>query len=420
MSARLIFHVDVNSAFLSWEAARRVRHGETDLRLIPSAIGGDRESRRGVILAKSIPAKKYGVITGEPIAAALRKCPELYLANPDFQLYTASSEAFVAICKKYAPVVEQFSIDECFLDMSGTARLYPDPIAIAHKIKNEIRDTLGFTVNIGIAQNKLLAKMASDFEKPDRVHTLFFDELEKKFFCLPVRDLFTVGQATAQRLHAAGITTIGQLANADRAHLHAMFGNKLSEHLWRYANAIDDSPVLSEAEDAKGYSNSTTLAEDIVTIEEAHRVLLSLCDSVASRMRRDGCQAFCISVTIRGNDFKDRSHQKKLSVPTDVTSEIFEHSKRLFSELWDRRTPLRLLGVALTDLSLDEHTQISMFDEEKNGREKELDRLIDDIRNRFGSSTILRGSTMSYSDTVAKKHKAAQDIKKDKQKGSVI
>ena len=414
MSSRLIFHVDVNSAFLSWEATRRVKNGEADLRLIPSAIGGDRESRRGVILAKSIPAKKYGVKTGEPIAMALRKCPSLYLAKPDFHLYHDSSLAFIAICKKYAPVVEQFSIDECFLDMSGTARLYPDPIAIAHKIKDEIRDTLGFTVNIGIAQNKLLAKMASDFEKPDKVHTLFPNELEEKFFPLPVRDLFTVGQATAEKLNAAGILTIKQLATADRSQLYAMFGNKLSEHLWRYANALDDSPVLCEAEEAKGYSNSTTLAEDIVTTEEAHRVLLSLCDSVASRMRRDGCRAFCISVTIRGNDFRDRSHQKKLSSPTDVTLEIFEIAKRLFFELWDKRTPLRLLGVSLTDLCKDESEQISMFAEEKNGKEKEIDRIIDGIREKFGSETIVRGSTMQYSKDVAKKHKASEDLKNHK------
>ncbi len=413
MSPRLIFHVDVNSAFLSWEAVKRLKSGENDLRLIPSAIGGDRESRRGVILAKSIPAKKMGVKTGEPIAMALRKCPNLFLAKPNFELYHASSLAFIAICKKYAPVVEQFSIDECFLDMSGTARLYPDPIAIAHKIKDEIRDTLGFTVNIGISHNKLLAKMASDFEKPDRVHTLFQNELTQKFAPLPVGDLFTVGGATAEKLCAAGILTIGDLAQTDRSRLYSMFGNKLSEHLWRYANALDDSPVLSEAEDAKGYSNSTTLAEDIITSEEAHRVLLSLCDSVASRMRRDRCRAFCISVTIRGNDFKDHSHQKKLMSPTDVTSEIFTCAKSLFSELWDKRTPLRLLGVALTDLSDSEERQLSMFDEPKNEREQEIDRLIDDIREKFGSDTILRGSTMRYSEDVAKKHKAARDFKKE-------
>ena len=195
---RLIFHIDVNSAFLSWEAARRVERGEEDIRLIPSAIGGDRDKRTGVILAKSIPAKKYGIKTGEPVGMALGKCPSLFLAKPDFRLYQKCSSAFIEICKKYAPAVEQYSIDECFLDMSGTQRIYPDPLEIAHRIKDEIRDTLGFTVNVGIGPNKLLAKMASDFEKPDRVHTLFHGELEKKFYPLPVRELFSVGASTAE------------------------------------------------------------------------------------------------------------------------------------------------------------------------------------------------------------------------------
>ncbi|MBQ8311311.1 MAG: DNA polymerase IV [Clostridia bacterium] len=409
MGVRLIFHVDVNSAFLSWEATRRVKNGEADLRLLPSAIGGDRESRRGVILAKSIPAKAYGIQTGEPIAHALRKCPSLYLAKPDFHLYHTCSRAFVAVCEKYAPVVEQFSIDECFLDMSGTERLYPDPLAIAETIKNEIRNTLGFTVNIGIGSNKLLAKMASDFEKPDKIHTLFSHEIKTKMWNLPVRELFTVGHATADRLYASNIKTIGQLAHTDPDRLRAMFGNKLGEHLHRYANGIDTSPVLDVAEEAKGYSNSTTLAEDIVTVEEAHRVLLALSDSVASRMRRDGCRTYCVSVTIRGNDFRDKSHQKKLTEPTDITSEIFEVAKKLFSDLWDRRTPLRLLGVALTDLTREDNTQMSMFPDEKKERERELDRLMDDIRHRFGSSTIVRGSTIGYDGNVGKKHKAAQD-----------
>ena len=184
---RLIFHVDVNSAYLSWEAARRVANGEEDIRLIPSAVGGDREKRTGVILAKSIPAKKYQVRTGEPVAIALRKCPQLYLVKPDFRLYEQNSRAFMDVCRKYAPVVEKFSIDECFLDMSGTQRLYPNPSAIAMRMKNEIRDTLGFTVNIGIGPNKILAKMASDFEKPDQIHTLFFSEIPQKLWPLPVR-----------------------------------------------------------------------------------------------------------------------------------------------------------------------------------------------------------------------------------------
>ncbi|MBQ8416254.1 MAG: DNA polymerase IV [Clostridia bacterium] len=416
MSSRLIFHIDVNSAFLSWEAAKRLQNGETtDLRLVPSAIGGDRESRRGIILAKSIPAKKYGIQTGEPIASALRKCPDLYIAPSDFRLYERSSKTFIAVCKKYAPVVEQFSIDECFLDMSGTARLYPDPLAIAHRIKDEIRNTLGFTVNVGIGSNKLLAKMASDFEKPDKVHTLFSEEIPTKLWPLPVGELFTVGRATATRLESARIMTVGELANTDPDRLRAMFGIKQGEHLFRYANGIDHSPVLGEAEDAKGYSNSTTLKEDLCSFEEAHRVLLALADSVTSRMRNDHRHALCVAVTIRGNDFRDRSHQKHLSVPTDVTSEVYEVAKKLFSELWDRRTPLRLLGISLSALTEEDGTQLSLFPDEKKERERQLDKLIDSIRGRFGSSTIVRGSIMQYGN-VGKKHKAQADVENEDKK----
>lgn len=416
MSPRLIFHIDVNSAFLSWEAAKRLKSGESvDLRQIPSAIGGDRESRRGIILAKSIPAKKFGIQTGEPIASALRKCPNLYIAPSDFHLYEKSSRAFIAICRKYAPVVEQFSIDECFLDMSGTSRLYPDPIAIAHRIKDEIRDTLGFTVNVGVGSNKLLAKMASDFEKPDKVHTLFEKEISTKLWPLPVGELFTVGKSTATKLVSAQIKTIGDLAGTDPDRLRAMFGNKQGEHLFRFANGIDSSPVLSEAEEAKGYSNSTTLKEDIHSFEEAHRVLLALSDTVTSRMRNDNRRTACIAVTIRGNDFRDKSHQKHLDTPTDVTSEVYEVTKKLFSELWDRRTPLRLLGVSLTALTEEDGGQLSLFPDEKKERERKLDKLIDSIRGRFGSNTILRGSVMQYG-SVGKKHKAQAEIENEEKK----
>lgn len=213
MMDRLVFHVDVNSAFLSWEAARRVANGEPDIRLIPSAIGGDREKRTGVVLAKSIPAKKFGIKTGEPIGIALRKCPDLFLARPDFRLYETNSKKFMDICREYAPVVEKASIDECYLDFTGTHRICPDPIAQAHTIKNRIRDELGFTVNVGIGSNKLLAKMASDFEKPDKVHTLFLSEMPQKMWSLPVGELFTVGGATADKLRHAKIMTIGDLAH---------------------------------------------------------------------------------------------------------------------------------------------------------------------------------------------------------------
>ena len=282
--ARLVFHIDVNSAYLSWEAARRVGNGEPDLRLIPSAIGGDREKRTGVILAKSIPAKKFGVKTGEPVAMALRKCADLVLARPDFRLYEQCSKAFMDICREYAPVVEKYSIDECFLDMSGTHRIYPDPVAIAHTIKDKIRDTLGFTVNVGIGENKILAKMASDFEKPDKVHTLYLNEVPAKLWPLPVRELFTVGAYTAEKLEKAHIRTIGDLAHTPLERVQRIVGIKLGKQIRDYANGIDDSPVLAQPEEAKGYSISTTLEEDVVTADQVHRVLLALTDSVTARM----------------------------------------------------------------------------------------------------------------------------------------
>lgn len=410
---RLIFHVDVNSAFLSWEAARRVAVGEDDLRLIPSAIGGDRDKRTGVILAKSIPAKKLGVTTGEPVAMALRKCPQLVLAKPDFRLYTKNSRAFIEICRRYAPVVEQVSIDECFLDMTGTHLLYPDPVAIARTIKDTIFSELGFTVNIGIAPNKLLAKMASDFEKPDKVHTLFAQEIPQKLWPLPVRELYSVGRKTAEKLNAARIRTIGDLANSDPAHIQKLVGMKTGKLIHDYANGIDHSPVLAEPEAVKGYGNSTTLEQDVTTTAQANKILLALCDSVASRMRSDGKRCSCVTVTIRGNDFRNRSHQRKLSEPTDVTAEVFTLSRDLFAELWDGHTPLRLLGVALGDVSDDSTEQISLFRDERKDRARKLDQTVDALRSKFGVAAISRGSVTAATQRVGKKYKAQLEEKKN-------
>ena len=410
--SRLIFHVDVNSAYLSWEAARRVSLGEEDIRLIPSAIGGDRDKRTGVILAKSIPAKKYGIKTGEPVAIALRKCPDLFLARPDFRLYEASSKAFMDICREYAPVVEKYSIDECFLDMSGTHRIYPDPVAIAYSIKDKIRDTLGFTVNVGIGDCKILAKMASDFEKPDKVHTLYRHEISKKMWPLPVRELFSVGASTAEKLERAKIRTIGDLANTPLDRVQKIVVIKLGKQIHDYANGIDDSPVLSAPEEAKGYSISTTLEEDVVTAEHAHKVLLALTDSVTARMRADSVKAYCVAVSIRSNDFKTRSHQRKLMDPTDISNEVYQLSKQLFAELWDGRTPLRLIGVALNDLTREETSQMSLFPDEKKERSRKLDQAYDAINKKYGAATIQRGSNLQSDLRVGKKYQAQMEVKK--------
>lgn len=409
MENRLIFHVDVNSAFLSWEAARRVREGLLDLRNIPSCIGGDPKSRTGIVVAKSIPAKKYGVTTGEPVAMALRKCPNLVCVPSDFALYDKCSRAFKAICASYAPVMESFSIDEVFLDMSGTQLVYPDPVAIAYEIKDKIRDELGFTVNVGISVNKLLAKMASDFEKPDRVHTLFPGEIPEKMWPLPVRELLFLGKASQEKLEKAGIKTIGEMARRSEEEIKGLLGEKNGHLLYLYAHGIDDSPVKGEREEAKGYSAETTVEEDIVTFEQAFSILLAQCDIVSARMRRDGKKCSCVAVTFRTLDFKTRSHQRKLDNPTDITEEIFRQIRILLRECW-KGQPLRLIGVALTDLTSGEYRQMSLFDDPHNReKQKKVDETVDDIRRRFGNGMIVRGSTLNTSARVARKEKARMD-----------
>jgi DNA polymerase-4 len=373
-----------------------------DLRLVPSAIGGDRETRTGVILAKSIPAKKYGVKTGEPVGMALKKCPSLILAHPDFSLYEESSKAFMDICREYTPTLEKFSIDECFLDMSGMEKIYPDILAVAREIKDRIKTELGFTVNVGVGSNKLLAKMASDFEKPDKVHTLFDYEIEEKMWHLPVRELFSVGESTAQKLERSYIRTIGELAQMDVAVVKSILGVKAGEHLHNYANGIDDSPVLENRERAKGYGNSITLEYDVKSFSDAYKILLALSDSTAARMRADGMKARCVSVSIRDIDFNDKSHQKRLSASSDITTEIFSVCQSLINELWDTKKPLRLLGVTLSDVTDEDDIQLSIFDSDKKDKERAIDKTVDSIRNKFGKDTIVRGGIYKKNIRVGK------------------
>lgn len=388
-----------------------MKEGLPDLREIPSCIGGDPKSRRGIVVAKSIPAKKYGVITGEPVSMALRKCPELVCVPGDFALFETCSRAFKKICASYAPVMESFSIDEVFLDMSGTQKIYPDPVKLACEIKDRIREELGFTVNIGIGTNKLLAKMASDFEKPDKVHTLFPAEIPTKMWPLPVRDLLFLGKASEHKLIKAGIKTIGEMARYPETEIQRLLGEKTGHQLYEYANGRDDSPVRGEREEAKGYSAETTTEEDIVTYEQAFSLLLAQCDVVAARMRKDGKKCSCVSVTYRMLDFRTRSHQKKLGNPTDVTEEIFVQVKNLLYECWQCQ-PLRLIGVALTDLTSDDFRQMSLFENTENHeKQKKVDGVVDDIRKRFGNGMIVRGSTMNTAGQVARKAKAQMELR---------
>ena len=404
--SRLIFHIDVNSAFLSWESARRVKQGLSDLRDIPACSGGEPKTRKGIVVAKSIPAKKYGITTGEPVAMALRKCPELVIVKSDFELYIKCSRAFKEICASYAPVMESFSIDEVFLDMTGTSLIYPDPIKTAHEIKDKIRDELGFTVNVGISTNKLLAKMASDFEKPDKVHTLFPEEIPTKMWPLSVRDLLFLGKAFEKKLTEAGIRTIGDMAHVSESEIQALLGNKAGHQLHQYALGIDESPVKAKPEEAKGFSVETTFNDDIVSVEQVLPILLEQCDVVTTRMRRKGKKCTSVSVTFRTLDFKNKSHQTTLSNATDMTDEIFRNAKKLFTESW-KGEPLRLIGVALTNLTDESFEQLSLFeDNEKKERHRKLDATMDEIRQKFGNDKITRASIMNSNSGIARKARA--------------
>ena len=406
---RLIFHVDVNSAFLSWEAAKRVKQGLPDLREIPSCIGGDPKKRTGIVVAKSIPAKKYGIQTGEPMGMALQKCPDLVCVPSDFALYDRCSKAFKSICASYAPVMESFSIDEVFLDMTGTGQIYPDPVATACEIKDRIYRELGFTVNVGISTNKLLAKMASDFEKPNKVHTLYPEEVPRKMWPLPVRDLLFLGKASEKKLVQNDIRTIGDLARANEKEIQMLLGEKAGHQLYLSANGIDDSPVKAQREEAKGISVETTFDEDIVSYEQIFPILLSQCDIVAARMRREGKKCNCVAVSFRTLEFKNKSHQRKLANPTDVTNEIYQNVRQLFQESWSGQ-PLRLIGVALTGLTEDDFIQMSLFeDPKKREQQKKLDEAMDNIRKKFGNDKISRASTMNVSGRIARKAKAQME-----------
>lgn len=395
---RVIFHIDVNSAYLSWEAVYRLHHlgGRTDLRKEVSAVGGDAALRHGIILAKSIPAKRCGIQTGETIVEALRKCPDLILVPPNYDLYEKCSEAFMDILRQYSPDVEQYSVDEAFVDMSGTEGLWGDPQSAATLIKDEIRDALGFTVNIGISENKVLAKMASDFQKPDRVHTLWKDEIQEKMWELPISNLFFVGRATAKKLLNLGIQTIGDLACADPALLKSHL-KKHGEVIWAFANGKDASVVQSEPPANKGYGNSTTIAFDVSDASAAKLVLLALAETVGTRLREAKVKAEVIAVGIKSADFSYTSHQMTLKNATNITSELHKYVCRLFDELWDGAR-IRHLGIHASRIRDGaDMRQIDMFDDTDYEKLEQRDAAVDRIRQRFGIDSVKRAAFMESS-----------------------
>lgn len=385
---RLIFHVDVNSAYLSWTAVKLLQYGQKlDIREVPSVIAGDIENRHGIILAASIPAKEYGIKTGEAIFEAKQKCPPVRIFPPDYSWYIKSSNAMVQILNEYSPKIQRYSIDECFMDCTHLKNTSFKKEAVS--LKKRISDELGFNCNIGISTNKLLAKMASDFKPKNTVHTLFREEIKSKMWPLPVSDLFMVGRASTKKLKELNITTIGELAKTDVN----LLISKMHSHgklIYEYANGIDDSEVRkSNYLEVKGIGNSTTISYDVENYEEALKILLSLTETVAMRLRenRSLCSLVCIS--IKTNSFIYYNHQKMLKNPTDSTMDIYEGVKKAFFEVW-RGEKIRQLGVRVSKLSSNEICQQSFFDYEKNEKQKKLDKAVDSIRKKFGNESVIR------------------------------
>ncbi len=387
---RIIMHIDVNSAFLSWQAVYNLQKGDTfDLRDVPSVVGGSQADRRGIVLAKSMPAKKYDIKTGEVLWQARQKCPELVVVPPNYDLYMKCSNMLYELMQDYSPKLQRFSIDEMFLDYTGMENHFGEPLEAAHKIRERIKQELGFTVNIGIGVNKLTAKVAGDLKKPDMVHTLYPHELEAKMWPLPVEDLFMVGRQTKKKLNALNIHTIGQLARADRklltGKLHS-FGNLI----WCYANGIDESQVQAGYFlQMKGIGNGTTIRFDVTEKPVAYKVILSLTESVALRLRAAHACCRVVCIEIRNSELQNYSHQRKLFTHTNITMEIYRAAVELFNEAW-KGEKIRHLGVRVTDLCSDEYMQTSVFDEKYTDKKHALDKALDYIRGKYGNEAVMR------------------------------
>ena len=396
---RQILHIDVNNAFLSWTAIEMMKNGETlDIRTIPSVIGGDEERRSGIVLAKSTKAKELGIKTGETLYSARQKCSALKVYPSNYKIYSKYSDSLYNLLLEYTDKIERFSVDECFLDM--TEYLLKDTLLNkAKEISIRVKKELGFTVNIGVANNKLLAKMASDFQKPDKVHTLFGNEIKAKMWNLPISELFMLGRKTVPKLYNMNIKTIGDLAKTDKEFLIKKFG-KHGKMIWEYANGIDESEVGYKFERPKGIGNSITLPMDIGDITKLEEVLLALTEQVTFRLRQYDLLANVVNVQLRTKDFVDYSHQKKLELATSNTKDIYLKAKELLIEMYKQNTLIRLVGVRVDSLVSKDESQLSFFSQEASEKQENIDKVVDNLKNKYGYNAITRAGKMNVNEII--------------------
>lgn len=389
---RIIFHVDVNNAFLSWSAVLLLKEGyNIDIRKIPAVIGGDEKKRSGIVLAKSPIAKKFGIVTAETLYSARSKCPNLKIFPPNYNWYYQKSKEFHDFLKTFTPNVLKYSVDEAFMDFTGTSYIYKDYIKLAYYIKDEIKKRFGFTVNVGIANNMLCAKMASDFEKPDKVHTLFENEVKAKMWPLPIEDLFMVGKQTSKKLRDLNINTIGALAVKDIDFLRYHFKNQ-AEFLKNSANGIDDSKVEYQESKSQSISVTETLPKDDENIVTLRKVLLRQVSNISRELREKNKYCNVVAIIFKNNQFETYSRQTKLSNPTNKTEIIYQTIVDLLEKYW-KKDPIRLIGVRLADLCSNRKTQVSLFDEEElEDDSSSIQKTIDDINSKFGNNFIIPAS----------------------------
>ena len=395
---RVILHVDVNNAFLSWTALWMLKNGyDKDIRKRYAIIGGDETERRGIVLAKSNPCKIKGVVTAEPIYSARRKCPYLDVYPPNFKVYRYYSDLMFKYLSTYTDIIERYSIDECFLDYTKSVNLFGDPVKVAYKIKNDIYNKFGFTVNVGVGNNKLLAKMASDFEKPNKVHTLFSSEVKDKMWPLSVNELFMIGKSSSKKLKDMNINTIGELAQVPIEELTKRF-KSMGKMMYEYANGIDNSPVYYEREAAKSISSSTVLAYNYKDEHKIKEVIMNLSMEIGKKIRDNKMYADTIGVWIKYNYFDKFSKQEKLDYTISTDEEIYSNAIRIFDKLWNKEDGIRSICVFISGLSSVRKKQLSLFDiendsENKSEADEKLQAVIDDMRNKYGNDIIKYGNS---------------------------
>ena len=389
---RIILHIDVNSAFLSWSALKLLEDGyKKDIRKEISVIAGDPSKRHGVIVAASIPAKKIGIKPPTNLYEARKIYKDLIVVKPDRYYYFKKSNQMISLLKKLFDEVEQYSIDECFIDYTSYRKIYGNEITFAYKLKDEIYKKFGFTVNIGIGNNKLSAKMASDFEKPNKVHTLYENEFKKKVWHLDISNLFMAGKSACKTLRELNINTIGQLACSDKDMIirHLKSHGKL---LWEYANGIDNSEIdIDGYNDRKGIGFSTTLEYDMDDKEEIYKYLYGFSLDISKKLKEKKVYASNITVTIRNNEFKTYNHGHKYLNSVNEVDDIYKLAVELFNEIWQKE-PIRLIGLRCTDFTNSNSYQLSLFEENNNIKnDTRTDEIVNSINNKYGKNIIKKG-----------------------------